>query len=446
MRQVYLFSPNKDVPSWIAEELREASFSFEVVTSGEARTFPSSSLLVVLGNSLWTEERIAEFALQLGVNPLAVHVFPYEEISALPTMRRQMLWRSFLRSLAPPQREVTPRWVTPTWRVLLYPGDSDTLSRAFSRVGIPVVSFPSLLLSRKGVDFHVAPHDIFVGACVLIPSLQEEPPLEIPEEVLETQRVVPLARLSQVLGVASLRKMCLVLLVPSPHPYPEDWESIFALASLPPQGVEVVVLAEDIFVAHEGFEEAFRKARESGVIFEKLPLSRVRLSPSSDMRRVVVEYIPEKDPFPVRLEAHLLVPVARRRFLLPPFAEVFRSDREVTLEIPENPNLPPFATNIPGVFVAKGDVEALVTAVSSYLREGKVLEEGRVIVDAERCALCLTCLRSCPVGAIELSGNLKRCIAVNGALCTRCGICAGLCPAGAITFEVVRCGFGNHRM
>ncbi len=446
MRQVYLFSPNKDVPSWMAEELREASFSFEVLTPGEVRTFPPSSLLVVLGNSLWTEENIAEFALRLGVNPLAVHVFPYEEISALPERKCHLLWRSFLRSLTPPHRAITLQRVTPTRRVLLYPGDSDTLSQAFSKVGIPVVSFPSLLLSRKGMDFHITPHDLLVGACVLIPSLQEEPPLEIPEEVLETQRVVPLARLSQILKVTLFRKMCLVLLVPSPHPYPEDWEEIFALASLPPQGVEVIVLAEDIFVAHEGFEEAFRKARESGVIFEKLPLSRVHLSPSSDMRRVVVEYIPEKDPFPVRFEAHFLVPVARRRFLLPPFEEVFLSDREVPLEIPENPNLPPFATNIPGVFVAKGDVEALVTAVSSYLREGRVLEEGRVVVDAERCALCLTCLRSCPVGAIELSGNLKRCVAVNAALCTRCGICAGLCPAGAITFEVVRCGFGNHRV
>jgi ferredoxin len=207
-----------------------------------------------------------------------------------------------------------------------------------------------------------------------------------------------------------------------------------------------LVLAEEVFVAREGFEEAFRRAREAGVLFEKLPLSRVSLSPSLDMRRVVVTYTPEKDPFPVRCEAHWLVPVSRKTCVLPPFDKVLLSDREVVLELPENPNLHPFATNIPGVFVAWGDVEDLVVTVSRYLEEGSIQEEGRVRVDAERCALCLTCLRSCPTEAIGLSGDLKRCIAVNEALCARCGICAGLCPAKAITFEVVHRVLGNHRL
>lgn len=446
MAQVYILCPDRvSPPPWIAEELEKSGHSFEVVPCEGARAFPPSSLFVVLGSSLWTEDEVTELAAGLGCSPLAVFVFPYEEVRNLPEAKCRMLWRNFLASLAPPRMKVAACFVTPTRRVLLYPED-EALREAFARVGIPTVSFASFLLSRRGVDFHVLPQDTLVGACVLIPSLREEPPLPIPQEVLDTRRVVDLSRLPQVLGLSTVRKKRLVVLVPAPHPYPEDWQRIFALMSLPPQGMEVVVLAEDIFVAHEGFEEAFRKARENGVIFEKLPLSRVMLAPSSDMRRVVVEYLPEKDPFPVRLEAHFLVPVARKTFLLPPFASVFVSDREILLEVPQNPSLPPFATNVPGVFVARGDTSALVAAVASYLEERKALAEGRVVVDEERCALCLTCLRSCPVGAIGLSGELKRRIVVHEALCVRCGVCAGLCPAKALSFEVVRSVLGSRSL
>lgn len=444
--RVSLLKPDEHLPAWVTEELERSSLAYEVVTLKEAKNLPPSSCFIVLGSALWTGDEVAELALRLGVNPLAVFVFPYEEVRALPEARCRSLWRSFLQSLVPPRVEVTVCRSIPTSRVLLYPGGNEELEEAFAKARIPAVSFPSFSLSREGMDFRVMPHDILVGACVLIPSIEEEPPVALSQDVLETGRVVALERLPSILAYSSLRKTCIVLLVPSPHPYPRDWESIFALASLPPQGAQVVVLAEDIFVAHEGFEEAFRNARERGVIFEKLPLSRVTLSPSPDLRRVVVTYVPEKDPFPVRLEAHFLVPVARKTFLLPPFEEVFQSDREISLELSENPNLLPFATNIPGVFVARGDVDDLVAAVSRYLREGTVQERGRLRVDAERCALCLTCLRSCPTGAIELSRDLKRSIVVNEVLCARCGICAGLCPAKAITFEVVHRVLGHHRL
>lgn len=433
-------------PAWVTEELRTCGFSFEVASLSQPKALPPASLFVVLGNSLWTEDEGTALAVQLGVNPLAVFVFPYDEVCPLPDAKRRMLWRSFLASLAPPTRTVIPFPVIPTRRVLLYPEDHGVLREALARVDIPAVFFPSFTLVRRGVDFYVRPYDVLVGACILIPSFREEPPLPIPQEVLETRRVVDLVHLPQVLGISPVRRKRLVVLVPAPHPYPEDWERIFALMSLPAQGMEVVVLAEDIFVAREGFEEAFRKARESGVIFEKLSLSRVTLSPSPDMRRIIVQYVPENDPIPVRLEAHFLVPVARKTLTLPPFETVFMSDREVSLEIPENPQFPPCATNIPGVFVARGDVADLVAAVTSYLREKRVAGEGRVVVDTDRCALCLTCLRSCPVGAIVLSGELKRCIAVNAALCVRCGVCAGLCPAKALRFEVVRGVLGHYRL
>lgn len=443
MVRIFVLHPEgQEVAPWIFEELERCALLYEVASFGEAVAFPPSASLVVLGNSLWTEDEVAEIAWRLGVNPLSIAVFPYEEVEVLPEEKARVLWRNFLRALSLPKTPVVARRVTPTRKVLFYPEGNEVLREAFARSGIPGISLSSFFLLRDGMDFVALPQNVRVGACVLVPSLKEEAPCPLPQEVLETRRVVSLEHLFGVLGLTSLRKVCVVLLVPSPHPYPEDWERIFSLALLPPQGAQVVVLAEDIFVAHEGFEEAFRRAREAGVIFEKLSLSRVVLSPSPDMRRIVVEYVPEKDAFPVRFEAHWLVPIARKTFLLPPFSDVLVSDREVSLTIPENPNALPFVTNIPGVFVAKGKAEDLVASVTQYLA-GRIEEEGRITVDEERCALCLTCLRSCPFGAVELRGNLKRCVAVNEALCTRCGICAGFCPAKAITFEVVGRVLGN---
>lgn len=446
MVRVFILHPSgREIAPWVFEELERCALPYEVASLGEAMAFPPFASFVVLGSSLWTEDEVAELAWRFGVNPLSIAVFPYEEVGELPEAKAQALWRNFLRTLSLPKTPVVARRVTPTRKVLFYPEGNEALREAFAKSGIPGVSLSSFSLLRDGMDFVALPHNVRVGACILVPSVQEEAPCPLPQEVLETKRVVSLGRLFGVLGLSPLRKTCIVLLVPSPHPYPEDWEKIFSLALLPPQGAQVVVLAEDIFVAHEGFEEAFRRAREAGVIFEKLPLSRVALSPSPDMRRVVVEYLPEKDAFPVRFEAHWLVPVAQRTFLLPPFSDVFVSDREVSLAVPENPGALPFATNIPGIFVARGKVEDLVASVTRYLA-GRVQEEGRITVDAERCALCLTCLRSCPSGAIELRGNLKRCVAVNEALCARCGICAGLCPAKAIAFEVVDRVLGNREL
>lgn len=444
--RISLITGDRHLPAWVTEELESAAFPYEVVVLREAQTLPPSSFFVVLGSALWTEDERAELARRFGVNPLAISVFPYEEVCMLPEARCRELWRSFLQSLVPPRAEVASWRATPTFRVLLYPESNGKLAEAFARAGIPVVTFPSFSLVRMGVDFRVMPHDIPVGACVLVPSVREEFPLPLPQEVLETGKVVTLERLPSILGEIPLRRTCIVLLVPSPHPYPEDWRTIFALASLPPEGAQVVVLAEEVFVAEEGFEAAFRNAREKGVLFEKLSLSRVTLLPSSDFRRVVVTYLPEKDPFPVRFEAHVLVPVARKTFVLPSLEGIFVSDRDTVLELPENPSLPPFATNIPGVFVARGDTEDLVAAVSRYLREGTNVQSGRLRIDAERCALCLTCLRSCPTGAIGLSRDLRRSIVVNEALCACCGICAGLCPARAIAFEVVHCVLGRHRL
>jgi heterodisulfide reductase subunit A-like polyferredoxin len=55
------------------------------------------------------------------------------------------------------------------------------------------------------------------------------------------------------------------------------------------------------------------------------------------------------------------------------------------------------------------------------------------VVDEEKCAACLTCIRVCPYDApsIDLEGMVK----IEPAKCQGCGICAGECPAKAIQLQ-----------
>ena len=52
-------------------------------------------------------------------------------------------------------------------------------------------------------------------------------------------------------------------------------------------------------------------------------------------------------------------------------------------------------------------------------------------IDPARCAVCLTCVRLCPHGAM----TFHKVAAVDEASCVRCGICAAECPNEAITLK-----------
>jgi ferredoxin len=55
---------------------------------------------------------------------------------------------------------------------------------------------------------------------------------------------------------------------------------------------------------------------------------------------------------------------------------------------------------------------------------------GAVIDEAE-CAWCLTCLRVCPLDAVEISERMY----ADPVRCQSCGLCAAVCPASAISLS-----------
>ena len=57
---------------------------------------------------------------------------------------------------------------------------------------------------------------------------------------------------------------------------------------------------------------------------------------------------------------------------------------------------------------------------------------GEVIVDKERCTLCMACVGACPANALQ-DGHDKPMLGLVEANCLQCGICSNTCPEGAIS-------------
>jgi len=117
-----------------------------------------------------------------------------------------------------------------------------------------------------------------------------------------------------------------------------------------------------------------------------------------------------------------------------------------------NLHLYPGLTNRPGIFVSGAcrgqdyvpDIEtearSTAAAVSALLSgQGVTYDSPAAEVDASLCALCLTCVRSCPHGAMVVDGEKRSAFAVPD-VCRRCGVCVGECPAGAIELATAATG------
>jgi len=113
----------------------------------------------------------------------------------------------------------------------------------------------------------------------------------------------------------------------------------------------------------------------------------------------------------------------------------------------ENVNFEPVLTNRPGIFaVGHSRRPALLTqifddAVNSAMQVEEILSDQLITptqfvgsVDSEKCALCLTCVRSCPHEAVEISQE-DSAAEISLRACQGCGICASECPGGAVKLE-----------
>jgi heterodisulfide reductase subunit A-like polyferredoxin len=212
-----------------------------------------------------------------------------------------------------------------------------------------------------------------------------------------------------------------------------------------PSRYDVHLFCRDIRVAAVGLETLYDKARDAGVGIVKYD-GALRIAPAEKGGAAICC----RDSL-MGAETCLacsLVGVSESGVSVaadPELARLFGVSTDSLGQLqPNNVTLFPGQTNRPGIFAVgpcrgqpylpriRTDADATALTVHSLLSPGHlVVELSQPVVDPEKCALCLTCVRSCPHGAMAVDRQ-KGVAASSPEACQRCGICAGECPARAI--------------
>jgi heterodisulfide reductase subunit A-like polyferredoxin len=81
---------------------------------------------------------------------------------------------------------------------------------------------------------------------------------------------------------------------------------------------------------------------------------------------------------------------------------------------------------------AIAQAKAAASRASTVLSQKQMFVEGAVAkVDSTRCAMCLTCVRTCPYNVPRVNEE-EGVVTIDAAACQGCGNCATACPRGAI--------------
>jgi heterodisulfide reductase subunit A-like polyferredoxin len=218
---------------------------------------------------------------------------------------------------------------------------------------------------------------------------------------------------------------------------------------------DVFVCCQNVNVSGEGLEKLYSEARSHGVVIFKFDKEPPQIS-STDTGLIVTvrdssAVAQSEQAAPIDIECDMLVLPERIR---PPSNTAALQDLlEVGLDSSNylqenNVWLKPTASNRKGVFFVgecRGsfylddvltDARSTALEIHNLIRGGEAsVSASRAVVVPSKCALCLTCLRSCPHGAVELvfddttRGKAARIIDM---ACDGCGLCAAECPAKAI--------------
>jgi heterodisulfide reductase subunit A-like polyferredoxin len=223
-------------------------------------------------------------------------------------------------------------------------------------------------------------------------------------------------------------------------------ESALTLKKLNPD-MKVFILYRDLR-AYGFREDLYREAREKGVLFIRYdPENAPEVTETEDggLSLVVMDHVLQR---PVRIAPDLLILAAA---ILP------GENRELfeLLKVPANnegflieahAKLRPVDMSSEGVFVAglahypKPLEETIAQANAAVARAMTILSREGIMVGgvvaeviAERCAVCVTCVRTCPYGVPKI-GTEGHAV-IDPAECRGCGACVAECPGKAIVLR-----------
>ena len=193
---------------------------------------------------------------------------------------------------------------------------------------------------------------------------------------------------------------------------------------------EVSVLSRNIKVAGRKFEKLYTTAREKGVVFsavEGVDIGGLQLicdwliigesilpSHGTEDLFLILGVERDKQGFFQHNNVHFMPNLSNRKGIF--FAGACHIDAGLNDILDDSLTAAYAAHNL----LAKNTIE---------------IDEKTAKVDEEKCALCLTCIRSCPHKAIDIEFSReagKKAARIIEEACFGCGICASLCPASAI--------------
>jgi coenzyme F420-reducing hydrogenase delta subunit/NAD-dependent dihydropyrimidine dehydrogenase PreA subunit len=200
---------------------------------------------------------------------------------------------------------------------------------------------------------------------------------------------------------------------------------------------QVYVFAPQIKVAGFGLERLYGRAREAGVVFIRTARTGPEIKTDSDGQITLTAYDPlaqadlKLTPNLVVWEDHLRPSPEPAQWGLPLTDDGFVG--------PDNILFLPSGTMRRGIFAigpARGTdadetLAAEISVLASEITDVLEATEQEIIRHVNLCGRCLTCVRICPVGAIDITAESW--FVPNA--CVACGLCASQCPAGAITLS-----------
>ncbi len=209
-------------------------------------------------------------------------------------------------------------------------------------------------------------------------------------------------------------------------------------------GADVKLYCHNVRVAAMGLEDLYRHAREAGVVvvkYESLPTI------TRKSRKTAVRVEEPTIGGEVEEEFDLVftadIPKLNGDNKLAGLIKFLRPGPEGALQA-DNIWLLATKTNRQGIFTTGPvpgadefrDVQADGLTAANEIHEllkNKQIEvfDDAAVVDKDKCVLCLTCVRVCPYGAVNIDTE-EEAASISQVTCRRCGICAAQCPAAAI--------------
>jgi heterodisulfide reductase subunit A len=213
---------------------------------------------------------------------------------------------------------------------------------------------------------------------------------------------------------------------------------------------QIIVSYIDMRNCGKDYEEYYRRARNSGIIFTKGLVGKIEEEPET--KNLIVQMEPVGTDSVLKMEFDLVVLSSAS---LPSkgtedIARVLNMEKSPDGFLKEyHARLDPISTKVPGIYLAgscQGQKEidhtvdqarGAASAAAIPMAKGEyTMELIRATPSDERCAKCYKCIEACPYSAISI--NEKGNIVVDLIRCRGCGTCAAICPSSAIELTYFR--------